>query len=321
MFTFGYFADGVGSNSVAYYVVDKHGKVTHQAKFEAPERWMIHDCAVTEHYFLLPLMQYSNDVERMKEGGPFWVHEPEAEMIVGVAPRYGQSDEIRWLRGPVCVLSHTINAFEQDGKIKFDVIRNEGNCFGMVVPDREGRGGPFGSVAAAMVRWTIDPASQSDRIEECEVLSDVRGEGAHIDDRWSTRQQRYIWIPELMDAPVPQAPGGPGEKVGNSPTLFNGITYLDTDTGRKERWFAGDGSTLQDPVFAPRAADAPEGDGHILVVRTRVGVRGGDLVVLEAQNVAAGPVAVIRVPVPLRLGIHANWVPAHRLGLAAQFAD
>lgn len=349
MFCFGYFADGLGSTTVQYYVVDAGGKVTHQASFDAPEPWMIHDCAITPNYFLLPLMPYSTDVNRLKAGGPFWVYEPEGDMIVGVLPRYGKAEDIRWLRGPRCVLTHTANAFEEDGLIKFDVLRVDGNAFGFVVPDREGRGGPFGSAPTALVRWTIDPHAPSGRIEDCEVFATVTGEGPHVDDRWHVKRHRYLWLPELqadgaapaqaaagddplarpIKGPPPfQAPPGrfpgalpakglppapPGGKPGHSPTMFNAISLFDLEAGAKQQWFAGAGASLQDPVFCPRSADAPEGDGYILVIRNHAGVIGGELVILDAQRVADGPLAVLSVPVPLRLGIHATWVPGARL--------
>ncbi|WP_322047946.1 carotenoid oxygenase family protein [Paraburkholderia sp. J67] len=340
MFTFGYFADGVGSMSIRYYVVDALGKVTHEASFDAPEPWMIHDCAVTPNYFLLPLMQYSTDVARIKDGGPFWMFEPDEEMIVGVIPRYGSADEVRWLRGPKCVLTHTANAFEEDGLIKFDVLRVDGNAFGFVVPDKDGRGGPFGSAPTSLVRWTIDPCSGSDRIETCEVLAKVTGEGPHVDERWHAKKHRYLWLPELKQTtaaadmappplpPMPPIPGafpgaiparGPlpaapqGNEHGSSPTMFNAISLFDLEAGTKRQWYAGDDTWVQDPVFCPRSADALEGDGYIMVIRNRRGVRGGELVILDAQQLEAGPLAVLNVPVSLRLGIHASWVTGYRL--------
>lgn len=342
MFSFGYFADGVGSLSIRYYVVDAVGEVVHEATFEAPEPWMIHDCAVTPNYFLLPMMQYSTDLERIKAGGPFWMFEPDREMIVGVLPRRGKAEDVRWLRGPDCVLTHTANAFEEDGLIKFDVLRVEGNAFGFVVPDKDGNGGPFGSAPTALVRWTIDPASDGGRIDQCEVLARVTGEGPHVDERWHTRKQRFLWLPELKLQAAPAAPPPtpplrpgppplpgafpgaipargplppppPGNEHGSSPTMFNAVSLFDLESGGKKQWYAGDDAWLQDPVFCPRSADAGEGDGYLVVIRNRRGVRGGELLVLDAQDLEAGPLAVLNVPVALRLGIHATWVPGYRL--------
>lgn len=331
MFTFGYFAKGVGSRDIAYYAIDAAGRVRHEAWFQAPVHSMIHDCALTPNYFLLPVMPYSMDLERLKAGGPFWVYEPGQEILIGLLPRYGNADQVRWLRAPHASLTHTVNAFEQDGLIKFDVLLGEGNAFGFVVPDRNGgHAGPPGSCKTSMIRWSIDPESSSDRLGPYEVLAEVAGEGAHVDDRWHARPHRYVWLPEIMGAStsIPEPPGDdplsrpmagpvaggpPPGKQSNAPVMFNSISCFDLVRNKKAQWFAGEGAMLQDPVFCQRAADAPEGDGYIVVVRNRVDLRGAEIVILDAQNVAAGPVAVLQIPVPLRHGIHSSWIPAYRL--------
>jgi carotenoid cleavage dioxygenase len=42
-----------------------------------------------------------------------------------------------------------------------------------------------------------------------------------------------------------------------------------------------------------------------------------DLVILDAQRMHEGPVAVVKSPVRLKYGIHGNWVPASVLTSAA----
>jgi carotenoid cleavage dioxygenase len=75
-------------------------------------------------------------------------------------------------------------------------------------------------------------------------------------------------------------------------------------------WFAGDTSSTQEPVFAPRSASAPEGDGYVMGVVNRRAEHRSDLVILDAQRIDEGPVAVVKLPVRLKYGIHGNWVPS-----------
>lgn len=324
MVTFGYFAKGLGSKDIAYYVIDANGQVNHEAWFEAPVAGMIHDCALTPNYFLLPIMPYSTDVERLKARGPFWVYEPDQEIIIGVLPRYGRADQVRWLRAPHATLTHTINAFEQEGLIKFDVLLAEGNAFGFVVPDKNGgNAGMLGSAKTSIVRWTIDPKSTSPLLSAPEVLAGVVGEGAHVDERWSLKAHRYVWIPELaghsLPPPPPMPPGDdpldrpPPGKNSNAPVMFNAITFIDLKTNRREQWYAGEGASVQDPVFCPRTADVPEGEGYVITIRNRPGLRGAEAVILDAQKVAEGPIAVLQIPMPLRHGIHSSWTAGYRL--------
>jgi hypothetical protein len=93
------------------------------------------------------------------------------------------------------------------------------------------------------------------------------------------------------------------------PTSRMDISGLRRDSTRRSGWFAGDTSSTQEPVFAPRHAAAPEDDGYVLGVVNRRAERRSDLVILDAQRIDEGPIATIKVPVRLKYGIHGNWVP------------
>jgi carotenoid cleavage dioxygenase-like enzyme len=67
-------------------------------------------------------------------------------------------------------------------------------------------------------------------------------------------------------------------------------------------------------VFVPRAADADEGDGYLIAVVNRYDEARADLIVCDANDVARGPIATVRLPIPLRMAFHGEWVPEHSLG-------
>ena len=62
-------------------------------------------------------------------------------------------------------------------------------------------------------------------------------------------------------------------------------------------------------VFVPRSPTAAEGDGWLVGVVHRGAADRADLVVLDAADVARGPVASARMPRRIPFGIHGNWVP------------
>lgn len=65
-----------------------------------------------------------------------------------------------------------------------------------------------------------------------------------------------------------------------------------------------------EPVFAPRAEDAPEGDGWLLTPVYRAAENRSDVVIHRALDLEAGPVATVRLPHRMPYGFHGNWVPA-----------
>ena len=64
-----------------------------------------------------------------------------------------------------------------------------------------------------------------------------------------------------------------------------------------------------EPVFVERSADAAEGDGWILAVVYRGNENRSDLVILDAQDIIKGPIAVATLPRRVPFGFHGNWAP------------
>ena len=303
LFAFGYAAKGETTRDVAYYVFDADGALAHEAWFEAPRSAMIHDCAVTDNYVLFPVMPITSDMARLRAGGPHFIYEADMPQYFGVMPRKGRGDEIRWFTAPPAFPGHTVNAYEEDGKIVFDLLEAEGNGFAPVIADADGNAPPPGSVPNALVRWRIDYHANSTELTDREVLAPVGGEGAHIDPRRELRPYRHMFVPTLD--PKLLTTDVNGRPV---PVMFNQLSHFDLQTGARTNWYAGPAATLQDPVFVPRSADAAEGDGYLIALLNRPLERRSELVILESLNLEAGPVARISLPLRMRLGIHATWI-------------
>jgi carotenoid cleavage dioxygenase len=63
-----------------------------------------------------------------------------------------------------------------------------------------------------------------------------------------------------------------------------------------------------EPVFVPRSPDAGEDDGWILAYVYDRSTDRSDVVVIEAGDFAAAPVATVHLPRRVPFGFHGNWV-------------
>ena len=93
----------------------------------------------------------------------------------------------------------------------------------------------------------------------------------------------------------------------------SGTGRFDNQTGEFQMWKPGEGDSVQEAQFVPRTPDAPEGDGWLLVLVARTSKNRSDLAILDAQNLAAGPVALLKLPVRVRSTFHGTWVPEETL--------
>lgn len=303
MFGFGYAAKGETTRDIAYYVIDASGKVIHEAWFEAPYSAMIHDCALTKNFMLFPVMPITSDLDRLKAGGPHFVYDGDLPQVFGVIPRFGDASEVRWFQAPPAFPGHTINAYEEDGVIVFDLYEADGNGFAPVVPDKNGRPTPPGSVTTRHVRWHIDYHTGEERLTEREVLAVVNGEGPHIDSRRESKPYRHVFVPTLdRDKLETDVNGRP------YPVMFNQLSHFDLVAGTRDDWYPGPAATFQDPVYFTKSPESAEDDGYLIATLNWPTEKRSELVILDTLDLASGPVARLRLPVRMRLGIHSTWI-------------
>jgi len=289
MIWFGY---GVGemplSAGMSYGVTDAAGKVVRRDDFQAPFASMVHDFMVTENYVLFPILPLTASLERAMSGKPAFAWEPEKGGRVGVMRRDGDVASIRWFNVEACYVFHPMNAFEQDGKIIADVMRYDSAPLFPLADGSPGR-----KTAARLVRWTLDLDGGSDAIKE-EALDDLDGEFPRFDERLSGLNYRHGWY---------------AADPTNAKTIKQtAIAHLDLRTGKRQVYELNGGDMTSEPVFTPRSADAPEGDGWVTAVVWRAGEDRSDFLVFEAQDIAKGPIAVAKLPRRVPFGFHGNWV-------------
>ena len=89
--------------------------------------------------------------------------------------------------------------------------------------------------------------------------------------------------------------------------FFNQLAHVNVRTGETRTWYAGDAHCFQEPVFVPRSADAPEGDGFLLSLLNDLRSGATELVILDTHDLSAGPVARVQIPLRMRMSLHGNW--------------
>jgi len=301
LIAFSYEAKGDGTPDIACFEISPEGKVLHEIWFQAPYAAMVHDCAITANYLVLPFIPLTVDVQRMRAGGQHFQWQPDLPQLFAVIPRKGSATEVTWFRGPANGFQgHTLNAFEQDGKIHVDMPVTNGNVF-YFFPQADGYVPPPESLASSLHRWTFDPQAPSDLVEP-RALNDYPCEFPRVDERYLGQPYEH----GFMLAFDPERPYR--DDLGPQPfQFFNLLTHYNLRTQESDSWFPGDSSCFQEPIFIPRSAQAPEGDGYVAALLNHLDTYRSELVILDAQQMAAGPVARVKIPFRMRMSLHGSW--------------
>lgn len=292
MFNIGSLLTGASGNpEIRYDIIDKDGKVTKTEFLEVPHNSLMHTFLVTENWVLFPVMPLDIDPARIARGGPAtaWVNNRSSKL--GLMPRYGTADQMRWLEMDPRHMFHELNVWEEGDNLVADVATASGTG---LFPDEDGNQLSHAESKLSLRRWTIDLSGKSDDVKE-ELLNGRDIQFPRPDDRLITRPTRYGYANLNLHSVDGRADG------------MDGVIRYDTATGEEDIYHFGDGAAVGELIFAPRRGSTEEGDGYAIAMVHRANSVTSELAIFSAQDIAAGPIATAIIPFRVPPGFHCNY--------------
>lgn len=252
---------------------------------------MIHDFAVTDRSLVFLIGNLRWEQARLPYLDSFRWDDSRALRVIAF-------DKADWSRRrtwdlPPGFLFHVGGAWEDaDGTIHADAALSEDArmavegardvMLGTPRPESEG--------ISRMRRIALYPGGRF----ELSVFNDGFAEFPQIDPRYTGLARRFTWHVGWQE----------GQMRGASQ-----IVQRDLVSGATCRFDFGEDVTVEEPLFIPARADAPEGEGWL--IHTALNRRDGasELHVLAAQRLEDGPVASWRLPYACPFGFHGCWRP------------
>lgn len=297
LYFFGYEASGLASCDVAYCVANRDGELVREDWLRVPYCALMHDFAVTEEHAVFPCFPITADIARLRAGGPHWGWDPTLETMIGIMPRAGRVEEIRWFRGPACSVFHILNAFTEGSKLHMDLSVSNVPAF-QFIRDATKMDVPQYAIQGEIARWTFDLSRKGDEFER-QTLAPA-GDLPRVAAKDNTRTYDIAYYQRFDPSIGPPILSGPVH-VG-----FNAITRLEVGSGRMTHWNANPQWTVQEPVHIP--SRQPKHEGYLAFVVDRHELNLAEVFVVEAAHLDRGPIARIKVPMRLRSAVHGTWV-------------
>lgn len=280
-----------------YGVVSPAGLVEHLVDIELPGARMPHDMSITAGHAILMDLPLYQDMRAAATGRHKIVFNEGLPARFGVIPRRGAGDEIRWFEAEPCYIYHVVNSYESDSgqEIVLDVCR-------VTKPEPSGEGGPLARMLsylrldAHLYRYRLDLRTGKTHEQR---LDDANTEFPLIAGHLVGREARYSYNVHISP-----------EKT----LLFDGLVKYDLRTGANERYDFGDGRWGSETPFAQRTGGTGEDDGYLVSFVQDEREGRSEVVILDAQDLAAGPVGRVILPRRVPIGFHATWVRGDQLG-------
>ncbi|HEX5419636.1 MAG TPA: carotenoid oxygenase family protein, partial [Gammaproteobacteria bacterium] len=302
MVAFGYEAAGFGSDVVSMFEFTPDGKLVWNASIHAPYVGMLHDFAVTEKHIVFYVIPLAFDKAQLEHGGVHWSWDSKKPTYFGFVRRGGDGKDIQWIEGPTRSATHVMGSFEDGDKLFVDVEMSLSNPFPFM-PMRNGETWDPIAGSSHITRLSVDLSKKRPAAYGIETLYPGHvGALPRQDDRYNTVAYRYGFLP----CPDPEA--ADRRRAGACYARF------DHQTRSATLFNAGPETSLAECCFAPKSADAPEARGYLLGVATRNNENGrADLLILDAEHLADGPLATVKLPIRAPGQIHGYWVPEEKL--------
>jgi carotenoid cleavage dioxygenase-like enzyme len=273
---------------VQYIVVGVDGRVRKMVDVPVADSPMMHDMALTESQAVLFDMPVTFNLDAAMAGERFpYRWNPDHGARVGLLPREGTGDDVRWCDVELCYVYHPLNAYDlPDGRVVVDVVRHPSTFHTNLQGPDEG--------AMTLERWTVDPSSG--KVLE-ERLDDRGQEFPRIDERRLGRPHRFGYTASVAGLAATDRSGG-----------FGPLLKHDLRDGTIEVHDYGPGRGTGEAVFVPSPDGSAEDDGWLMSIVYDAAADASELVILHAQDVTGDPVARVALPQRVPFGFHGNWV-------------
>jgi all-trans-8'-apo-beta-carotenal 15,15'-oxygenase len=276
-------------NTVATYRIDRSGRLHPLAEIGVPAPVMNHDFIVTDRWLvfclnpvrlrLLPFL-----TGRAAFGDALEYRAQDATTIV-LIPRAG-GDPV-YVEAPAWFQFHFAAAYDDGDDVVIDLARYR--SYDDI--------GPYlkafrtsATLGGAPTLWRYRVSARTRRAEGSE-LSPQGLEFPQVDGRRATGGYRIVY----------------GVFTDAERGLSGRIGRVDLTTGKTDAWDAGAGSLVSEPIFVPRPGGEDEDDGWLVALAYDPGRQATDAVVLDARDLAAGPLFTAHLPVSAGVTFHGAW--------------
>lgn len=284
---------------MSYGVVNAQGKLVHQVPITLPGPRLPHDMAISEHYSILHDLPLIHCEEALRHGRHKLHFETALPTRLGVIPRFGQAEEIRWFAFSPCFIYHVINAWEEGDEVVMVGCRYLPCTQANGEIDAQATANDIAQLHMHARLWVWRMNMKTGEVHEAALNNEYNVEFPGLNLAYQGRKNRWAYL------------------VDHDPVTLHwtGLRKFNIDNGECVGAWSDDpvNAWYSEPWFAPR--DDPksenaqeEDDGYVVVFCWNDASRVQELQIFAADNLSAGPITRIRLPVRVPAGFHACWI-------------
>ncbi len=286
--SFGY---GFTDPFLTYNVTDASGKLISSEGVKVAGPTMIHDFAITDRDVIFWELPVVFDLQSAIK----WLDDPQSGTMpfqwkpaygarIGIMPLAGPTSKIVWYEIDPCYVFHGVNAYRDNENVIIDVCRLDS----MFKPGENFAG------ELSLRRWTID--TMSSKVSDDIIVEHQPGELPTRDPRVVGRKHRYGYFVQTRDS--------------DTTVDFGGVIKHDYQTNARTTWEPGPSIHSGEWLFVPDGESNEQDAGWLLSYVHDAAADTSELAIIDASDVARGPIARVHLPQRVPYGFHGTWVPS-----------
>jgi len=307
--------DAVSKPYVRADVFDADWKLKSSVGIDVPAPIMLHDCDITKNYIIVMDFPLTCRPQRLAMDKFPVAYEPEHGARIGLVRRNGgQTGEVQWFDVSIGVVLHAANAFErEDGSVVLHGFKSLPRSENSFIMDY---------TASFLHQWVLDPKTGTVLDDRC-LNSEELVEFPVVEERFVGSDPGCIYGVQVTSI------GGDicSVKTPEEGVLFHGVVKFATGAHNAGevigRYVAESGwHFTSEPTIVTKTSN----NGHyVLLYATHIptedsgdrtigqpaqeGSLSSRVLVLDGDDIAAGPVCSIDLPHHVTYGLHSLYVP------------
>ncbi|KAL7595358.1 hypothetical protein Lser_V15G28267 [Lactuca serriola] len=303
-------------------------KLVHKSDLKFERCSLSHDIGVTMRYNVILDFPLTIDIKRLVNGGPLIKYDREGYARIGVMPRYGDADSVRWFEVESCCVFHIINTYEDGDEVIVHAFRANNS----IIP------GPdlglnkfewFSSRFKCLESQQSDTAFSSDESFFSRAYEwRLNMENGEVKERYLSGTTRSMDFPMINENYL-----GLENKYGYAQTVdldASSISGMAKYGGLVKLHLKDRSSSLMDEkqdyvemeyhkfpentfcsgtVFVPKPDGLEEDDGWVISFVHDEHLNRSRVILVDAHKFTGEPVAIINLPCRVPYGFHGAFMP------------
>ncbi len=282
-----------GGSKLALYRIGAQGQLLSASLVEVPGLTMVHDFVVSAKHliFMLPPYDMLADPDKSFAERHVWAGSGPAARPLRVVVIAKDTMQVRQVfELPPHMVFHFGNAFDDGATTRFDVVLHQGDALAEVGRLMQGVRPAQADTRNFCALVTLDYASGKASVARLLGVSEF----PRVSPQVVSQRHRKL---ALLSA-------APRQRI----SVLNTLNLVDIDSGKQDSYRFGEGWQLEEHVLVPRAGARLESDGYLVGVAQDTLRAETVLTVFDAARVAAGPVALARMPYRAPHCFHGNFL-------------